>query len=107
MFFSRQQLSDYQSFDSTVGFTDGSVWDVQSPDCIHCQIEWRVKLNNGVVVKNTKQDFNQLSRYYWEQTKKDICNILERKTVRSQRVRLDNTDIVLTVNSQRNIDKKF
>ncbi|KAJ5434402.1 hypothetical protein N7491_004997 [Penicillium cf. griseofulvum] len=70
-------------------------------------IEWRVKLNNRVVVKDIKQDLTQPPRSYWEQIKEDACNILRRKTARGRRVRLDDTNIVLSVNSQRDIDKHF
>lgn len=102
-----QHPSDHQSFYPVVERADGSVWDEQSPDCIHYQIEWRVKLNNRVVVKDTKQDLTQPPRSYWEQIKEDACNILRRKTARGRRVRLDDTDMVLSVNSQRDIDKHF
>ncbi|KAJ5320144.1 hypothetical protein N7508_000427, partial [Penicillium antarcticum] len=39
--------------------------------------------------------------------KEDASNILRRKIARGRRVRLDNTDIVLLVNSYRSIDKHF
>jgi hypothetical protein len=103
----RQHLSDQQSFEPGVERAGGSTWDEQSPDCIHYQIEWRVKLNNRVVVKDTKQELIQPPRSYWEQIKEDTCNILGQKTARGRRVRLDDTDMVLSVNSQRNIDKHF
>ena len=87
--------------------TDESAWDEQSTDRIHYQIEWRVKLNNRVVVKDTKQDLTQPPRSYWDQIKEDASNILRRKTACGRRVRLDDTDMVLSVNSQRDIDKHF
>lgn len=102
-----QHAADQQSFDPVVERADGGAWDEQSPDRIHYQIEWRVKLNNRVVVKDTKQDLTQPPRSYWEQIKEDACNILRRKTARGRRVRLDDTDMVLSVNSQRDIDKHF
>lgn len=104
---SHQQLFGHQSFDPVVERADGSAWDAQPTDCIHYQIEWRVKLNNRVVVKDTKQDLTQPPRCYWEQIKEDARNILGRKTARGRRARLDDTDMVLSVNSQRNIDKHF
>ncbi|EPS32153.1 hypothetical protein PDE_07113 [Penicillium oxalicum 114-2] len=102
-----QHSSDQQGFDPVVERADRSAWDKQSPDRIHYQIEWRVKLNNRVVVKDTKQDLTQPPSSYWEQIKEDACNILRRKTARGRRVRLDDTDMVLSVNSQRDIDKHF
>jgi hypothetical protein len=59
-----QHLSDQRSFDPVIELADGSAWDAQSPGCIHYQIEWRVKLNNRVVVKDTKQDLIQPPRSY-------------------------------------------
>ena len=59
------------------------------------------------MVKDTKQDLTRPPRSYWEQIKEDACNILRRKTARGRRVRLDDTDMVLSVNSQRDIDKHF
>lgn len=38
-------LHEYPS-DQQVGGRDGNAWDEQSSDCIHYQIEWKVKLNN-------------------------------------------------------------
>ena len=64
-------------------------------------------MNNRVVVKITKLDLTQPPRCYWEQIKEDACNILGRKIAHGRRVRLDDTDMVLSVNSQRNIDKHF
>ena len=102
-----QHPSDQLSFDPVVERTDESAWDEQSTDRIHYQIEWRVKLNNRVVVKDTKQDLTQPPRSYWDQIKEDASNILRRKTACGRRVRLDDTDMVLSVNSQRDIDKHF
>ncbi|KAJ5998521.1 hypothetical protein N7451_006331 [Penicillium sp. IBT 35674x] len=100
-------LSDQLRFNPVAERTDGSAWDEQSPDCIHYQIEWKVKLNNRVVVKDTKLDLTEPPRSYWEEIKEDASNILQRKTARGRRVRLDDTDMVLSVYSQRDIDKHF
>lgn len=84
-----------------------NAWDEQSPGCIHYQIEWKAKLNNRVVVKDTKQDLTLPPSSYWEDIKKEANNILRRKIARSRRVRLDDTNMVLSVKSQRDIDKRF
>ncbi|KAJ5341841.1 hypothetical protein N7541_010965 [Penicillium brevicompactum] len=60
---------------------------------------WRVKLNNRVVIKDIKQDLTQPPRFYWKQIKEDACSILRRKIARGRRVRLDDTDMVLSVKS--------
>ncbi|RJE21194.1 hypothetical protein PHISCL_06470 [Aspergillus sclerotialis] len=46
--------SDEPRFRPAVESDDGSAWNKQPPDCIHYQIEWRVKLNSRVVVKDTE-----------------------------------------------------
>lgn len=102
-----QYPSDQLSIHSAVECTSGSVWGEQSLGCIHYQIEWRAKLNNRVVVKDTKASLTQPPRSYWEQIKENAGNILRRKSARSRRLRLDDTDMLLSVNSQRDIDKHF
>lgn len=99
-------LHEYPS-DQQVGGRDGNAWDEQSSDCIHYQIEWKVKLNNRVLVKDTKQDLTLRPSSYWEEIKSDASKIVRRKIARTRRVRLDDTVMVLSVNSQRNIDKHF
>lgn len=104
-----QHQSDQLGFHPVAECGDGSLWDEQFPDGIHYLIEWRVKLNNRVVVKDTEQDLTFWLSSYWEQIKEDANNILRRKIARSRRVRLDDTDLVLSVNdrSQRDITKHF
>ena len=60
-----------------------------------------------VVVKDTKQDLYQPSGSYWEQITEDACINLRRKTTYGRWVRPDDTDTVLSVNSQRDFDKHF
>ncbi|KAJ5111804.1 hypothetical protein NUU61_001434 [Penicillium alfredii] len=104
-----QHPPDQPSFHAAVEHEDGSAWDEHSPDCIHYQIEWRAKLNNRVVVKDTEQDLTLPPSSYWEQIKEDAGSILRRKIARSRRVRLDDTSLVLSVNdrSQRDLTKRF
>lgn len=59
------------------------------------------------MVKDTKQDLAHPPRSYWEQIIEEAGNTLRRKIARGRRVRLDDTDFVLSVNSQRNIDKHY
>ncbi|CAI7580189.1 unnamed protein product [Penicillium pancosmium] len=87
----------------------GSSWNEQSPNCIHYQIEWRVKLNNRVVVKDTEQDLTSPPSSHWDQIAETAGNLLRRKIARRRRVRLDDTELVLSVNdrSQRDLTKRF
>lgn len=97
--------ADQLAFHPAIECADGNAWDEQSPDCIHYQIEWRLKLNNRVLVKDTKQDLARPPKSYWEQIKQEAGEILRRKAARSREVRLDGSDMVLSVSSQRDIDK--
>lgn len=67
-------------------------------DYIHYQIEWRVKLNNRVVAKGMEPDLATPSRSYWEQIKETAGNVLRRKIVHNRRVRLDDPNVVVSVN---------
>ncbi|KAJ5507812.1 hypothetical protein N7527_009955 [Penicillium freii] len=96
-------------FYHAVAGQDRSAWNEQPADCIQYQIEWRVKLNNRVVAKDTEQDLTLPPTSYWEQIKEDTEGILRRKIACSRRFRLDDTALVLSVNdrTQRDIAKLF
>ncbi|KAJ5678756.1 hypothetical protein N7462_007000 [Penicillium macrosclerotiorum] len=69
-------------------------------DYVHYQIEWGVKLNSRVVAKNTEQDLALLPSFYWERIKDTAGNILRRKIAYNRRVRLDDTNLVVSVNER-------
>lgn len=77
-------------------------------DYVYYQIEWRVKLNNRVVAKDTEQDLALPPRSYWERIK-DTAIILRRKIAHNRRMRLDDTILVVSVNerSQSDLIKRF
>lgn len=101
--------SEQLSFHPAVEGEDGGAWDEQASDSVNYQIEWRVKLNNRVVVKDTEQELTLPPSSYWEQIKEDPEGILRQKIARSRRVRLDDTTLVLSVNdrTQRDLTKRF
>lgn len=76
---------------------------------IHYQIEWRVKLNNRVMAKDTEQDLALPPSCYWERIKDTAGNVLWRKIARNRRVSLDDTNLVVSVNErcQSDLIKRF
>ncbi|KAI9036193.1 uncharacterized protein KD926_002223 [Aspergillus affinis] len=64
-------------------------------------IEWKVTINNRVVSKDTEQDLELKPRFYWQAITEKAKKIIDRKTNSNQRVRLDNTKIVVSVNDRR------
>lgn len=64
-------------------------------------------MNDRVILKDTKQDLTQPRTSYWKRMEEDTSNVLRRQTARGRRVKLDDTEMMLSVNSQRNIDKNF
>jgi hypothetical protein len=78
-------------------------------DYVHYQIEWKVKLNNRVVAKDTEQDLALPPSSYWERIKDTAGNVLRRKIAHNRRVRLDDTNLVVSVNErcQSDLIKRF
>lgn len=101
--------SEQLRFHPAVEGEDGSAFNEQASNCVHYQIEWRVKLNNRVVVKDKEQELTSSPSSYWEQIKEDAEGILRQKIARGRRVILDDTALVLSVNdrTQRDLTKRF
>lgn len=88
---------------------NGGANDGHPPNCIRYLVEWKVTLNSRVLKKDTEQDLVLRPGSYWQQITKDAENSLCRKTKREQRVRPDDTEVVVSVNdrSQRDLTKSF
>lgn len=93
LIFSELSLPSNNPQSDQLGFMQEGKVDDGTLDYVHYQIEWRVKLNNCVVAKDTEQDLALLPRSYWERIKNAAGNILWRKIAHNRRVRLDDTNL--------------
>jgi hypothetical protein len=73
-------------------------------------IEWKVTLNNRKnLTKDTEQHLTRRPSSYWQTIKEKAENAVQRKINSKQRVRVDDTTVVVCVNdrSQRDLTKNF
>ena len=75
-----------------------------SPSSIIYLIEWKVTLNNRILAKNTEQDLVLKPSSYWQQIKEKADHVVRRKIIRKQRVRADDTTVVVSVNDRQHRD---
>ncbi|KAA8641539.1 uncharacterized protein ATNIH1004_011675 [Aspergillus tanneri] len=97
-----------------LGFLDDAelnrgAYNEDAPKSTNYLIEWKVTLNNRPLAKDTEQDLVFKPSSYWQQIKEKAERILQRKKSRNQRVRPDDTTVVVAVNerSQRDLTKRF
>lgn len=112
--FSRRSTPTPQSQSPQPHFSDGAGWDTSATDNEHQTyipyiIEWKVTLNNRVLAKDMEQDLVSTPSSYWREIKEKADRILHRKVNRNQRVRPDDTAVVMSVNerSQHDLIKRF
>ncbi|EED22758.1 conserved hypothetical protein [Talaromyces stipitatus ATCC 10500] len=77
--------------------------------CINYVIKWKVKLNNRGLARDTEQDLSLKPSSYWQQIKEKAERVLRQKKPRNHRVRLDDIEIVMSINdrSHRDLTKRF
>lgn len=78
--------------------------DEDSPSSIIYLIEWKVTLNNRILAKNTEQDLVLKPGAYWQRIKEKADHVVQRKITRKQRVRADDTTVVVSVNDRQHHD---
>ncbi|XHF99663.1 hypothetical protein AWENTII_003192 [Aspergillus wentii] len=105
----RQNIPNQLDFLQVDNRGNGTTNDKQPPTSIRYLIEWKVTLNNRVVKKDTEQDLVLRPSSYWEQIKQNAESTVRRKIKRNQRVRLDDTEVIVSVNdrSQDDLFKTF
>ncbi|KAJ5720259.1 uncharacterized protein N7483_008193 [Penicillium malachiteum] len=85
LIFSERSSPLHKSQSDQLDFMQEGEVDDGGLDYVHYQIEWRVKLNNRVVAKDTEQDLALPPRSYWERIKDTAGNILRRKIAHNRR----------------------
>jgi hypothetical protein len=91
-------------------FHEGRAYDEQPPTCIHYSIEWKLALNKRVETNDTEQNLVLAPSAFWLKTlKPKLEKIIGEKFSPSQRVRPDDTAIIVAVNdrSEHNLTKRF
>ncbi|KAF5642373.1 hypothetical protein F52700_3169 [Fusarium sp. NRRL 52700] len=74
-------------------------YDEQPPTCVHYSIEWKVKLNNRCISKDTEPDVVLAPNAYWTKYLRSKLDKLAKKKLPSNRAfHVDDTDIAGSVN---------
>lgn len=77
------------------------MYDEQPPSCIHYSILWKVTLNGRTKLDDTEQDLVLAPSCYWERfLKPKLETVVAQKFTRAQRVRLDDTNITVSINDR-------
>ncbi|RYC79001.1 hypothetical protein BFJ63_vAg18123 [Fusarium oxysporum f. sp. narcissi] len=90
---SRLPLLQLAEWDETLAY------DEQPPTCVHYLIEWKVKLNNRCISKDTEPDVVLAPGAYWTKYLWSKLDKLAKKKLPSNRTfHVDDTDITVCVN---------
>jgi hypothetical protein len=73
--------------------------DEQPPTCVHYLIEWKVKLNNRCISKDTGPDVVLAPGAYWTMyLRSKLDKLAKRKLPSNRTFHVDDTDIAVSVN---------
>lgn len=76
---------------------EGKAYDEHPPRCLHYSIEWKVTLNNRVVVKSIDQDLVLAPRFHWRLFLEPKLRELVCRKFPQKRVEFDDTTTVVSV----------
>jgi hypothetical protein len=105
-----------QSEPDKLRFLELNEWDERNsyeelvPTCLHYSIEWKVVVNNKVVVKDTEEDLVLVPIAYWHMIlQPKLEKLLRRKLAQNRQVRCDDTNVVVSVSgrTERDLTKRF
>jgi hypothetical protein len=85
-------------------------YDEESSTCLHYSIEWKFKLNNKLLSKDTEPDLMLTPRLYWSLCLRNkLEKLLEKKPPPSKHVACKDTNVVVSVTerSKRDLTKRF
>ncbi|KAJ9130191.1 hypothetical protein NKR23_g12307 [Pleurostoma richardsiae] len=83
-------------------------YDEQPPTCIHYSIEWKLTINSKGVSKDTEQDLVLAPGAFWRRTlRPKLEKLLLKKLPSNKSFKADDTNITVSVRSQRALVKSF
>ena len=85
-------------------------YDKHPPTCLHYSIEWKVKVNDKIISKDTEPDLVLAPACYWERFLHfRLDKLLRKKISKNRSVCSDETNVVVSVTerSQRDLTKRF
>lgn len=102
---SEQETSqaDQLGFCQLSNWEEGKTYNEQPLTCVHYSIEWKLRINNREVSKETEQDLVLAPASYWRLSLKSKLEEVVLRKIRTKKrdLKSEDTKIVMTVTQQR------